>query len=136
MAEAASFLAYSSIGFEKTCTEAFDDLKAEQISLSTRVDGIVSLYNELRAKLEGGLPLNASLRTSLSQYTEAREDLIDSISTWYEKSGLAIVANVDLRSKRRVKRVHDFVENMKRELRKTKPLGQEEEEEDEEEIGK
>ena len=102
--------------------------------MSTRVDGTVSLYNELRAKLEGGMPLNASLRTSLSQYTEAREDLIDAISTWYEKSGIAIVANVDPRSKRRVKRVHDFVENMKRELRKTKPLGQEEEEEDEEET--
>ena len=118
--EPASFLAYSSIGFEKTCTEAFDDLKAEQISLSTRVDGIVGLFYDLRAKIDGGQELNASLRTSLSQYSEAREDLVDAIMIWYEKSGITIAENVDPRSKRRVKRVHDFVENMKRELRKMK----------------
>ena len=37
-AEAPSFLVYSSIGFEKTNTEAFDDLKAEQNTISTKAN--------------------------------------------------------------------------------------------------
>ena len=46
------------------------------------------------------------------------EDLVYAIMAWYDKSGRAIAANVDQHSKRRVGRVHDFVESMKKELRK------------------
>jgi len=131
-AEASSVLGYSSIGFEKTCTEAFDDLKAEQRTISTKVVEIVKLYKELKGKVEEGEELDASLRTELSLYSDAREDLVDSIMGWYERSGRAIAMNVDSLSKRHVGRVHDFVENMKRDLRKTKPLGKEENKDDDE----
>ena len=124
-AEASSLLGYSSIGFEKTCTEAFDDLKAEQRAISTKVVEIGKLYRELKGKVEEGEAegeeLDASLRTELSLYSEAREDLVDTIMGWYEKSGRTIATNVDSMSKRRVGRVHDFVESMKRDLRKTRP---------------
>ena len=103
-AEAPSFLGYSSIGFEKTCTEAFDDLKAEQRMISTKVVEIGKLYKELKGKVEegeaDGEELDASLRTELSLYSEAREDLVDAIMRWYERSGRAIVTNVDSISKR------------------------------------
>ena len=124
--DVSSFLTYSSIGFEKTCTEAFDDLKAEQTSIGTRVTEIVKLYRELNVKVMKGQELDASLRTSMFQYTEAREDVIYALKSWYEKGGRAIAANVDSMAKRRVKRVHDFVESMKRDLRKTEPLKGEE----------
>ena len=45
-----SLLGYSSIGFEKTKTEAFEDLRAEQISLSTRIKEMVRLFNDLKDK--------------------------------------------------------------------------------------
>ena len=42
-----SQLDYSAIGFSKTMTEEFDDLKKSQESLTTRVDGIRQLYLKL-----------------------------------------------------------------------------------------
>ena len=57
---ASSFLAYSSIGFEKTRTEAFDDLKAEQLTLSTKVDEIVQQYDDLKDRIEDDKTVNTS----------------------------------------------------------------------------
>ena len=122
-----SLLGYSSIGFEKTRTEAFEDLRAEQASLTTRIGEMVRLFNDLKDKDFEGEELNAS--STLQAFTESREELIDSLIGWYQKSGRQIAENVDVRSKQRVKRVHDFLEGAKRQIRRTRPLVKGEEEE-------
>ena len=127
MAKAAdSFNSYSGIGFQTTLTPAFEDLKAEQASFSTRIQELVKLFNDLKDK-----PVDADdldLTTTLQAFTESREDFMDSLRRWYARSGEAIVNHIDANSKRRVKRVHDFLEGVKRKLRTTTPLGLGEEE--------
>ena len=109
-----SLLGYSSIGFDKTKTEAFEDLRAEQSSLLTRIKEMVRLFNDLKDKEIDDDDLGVT--ATLQAFTESREELIDSLIGWYQKSGRQIVENVDIRSKRRVERVHNFLEGAKRQM--------------------
>ena len=86
-----SQLDYSAIGFSKTMTEEFDDLKKGQEALTTRVDVIKQWYTTLKKKEkeeeakvkaagenseedEGEDALHLSIQTS--QYCDARANMI------------------------------------------------------------
>ena len=118
--------AVSSIGFSKTMTEAFADLRNEQAALSTRAKEIVKMYEELKGKDAEDLEVT----TEMQEYCEGREALFDAIREWYKKSGEQIADFQDSRTEGRIKRVHDFFDRIRAMLRVTQPLGINEKEND------
>ena len=64
--DAANVSTVSSIGFSKTVTEAFADLRNEQAALSTRAKEIVKMYGELKEKDAEDLEVT----TEMQEYCE------------------------------------------------------------------
>ena len=81
-AAAANVSTVSSVGFGRTLTEAFIDLRNEQRTLSTKSKEIVRLYEELRVKDAEDLEVT----TEMQEYCEGREALFDDIKDWYRRS--------------------------------------------------
>ena len=107
-------------GFEKTCTDAFD-------AIATHIPEIVRTYNELKDEPDY---TRAILYMKKQHFCEAREDVIDSLRIWYEKSGQMIATYPDERTEKRIRKVHELLETAKEELRLTRPLGEDEEEDE------
>ena len=70
-AAAANDSTVSSIGFGRTLTEAFIDLRNEQLVLSIRTKEIAKLYGELKDKDAEDLEVS----TAMQDYCEGREAL-------------------------------------------------------------
>ena len=107
----------SSIGFGRTMTEAFVELKNEQSALATRAKGIVRAYEELKDKDAEDL----EVATEMQDYCDCREALLDDIRSWYRRSGEKIADHPDQRTEVRIKRVHDFFERIRGCLRENSP---------------
>ena len=123
-AAAANVLTVPSIGFGRTLTAAFIELRNEQFVLATRAKEITKLYEELKDKDAEDLEVT----TEMQDYCEGREALFDDIRDWYRRSGERIADCPDQRTEIRIKRVHDYFERIRRQLRETQPLGMDEEE--------
>ena len=67
---------------------------------------------------------------SASQYCETRADVIDAIQEWTTEASRTIAMFPSKRSTDRTRRTIDFINQPKVVLRKTKPIGEEENEED------
>ena len=180
-----SQLDYSAIGFSKTMTEEFEDLKKGQAELTQRLDVVLIWYYALvkqkqeaeaqsakktsaAALLSAATSAAASAATAsaaetpaktessgektaeggessgsakggevkirrsvlASQYCETRADVIDTIQEWTTDASRTIVMFPSKRSADRTRRTIDFVNQTKVVLRKTKPIGEQENEED------
>ena len=110
----------SSIGFGRTLTEAFIDLRNEQRVLSTKAKEIVKSYKELKGKD----PEDLEVTTEMQEYCEGREAFFDDIKDWYRRSGEQLADFPDHRTEVRIERVHDFLERVKGQLRETHPCSQ------------
>ena len=107
--DASNVSAVSSIGFSKTVTEAFSDLRIEQGTLSLRAKEIIKMYEELKEKDAEDLEVT----TEMQEYCEGREALFDAIREWYKRSGKQIADFPDSRTEGRIKRVHEFFYRIK-----------------------
>ena len=141
-----SQLAYSAIGFSKTMTEEFEDLKKNQRGLSQTLNGVLVWYYTLikqkweaeeKAATKGAAEAVAKSETtgekpteeggeseiqrsvSASQYCETRADLIDAIQEWTTEASRTIAMFPSKRSAHQIKRTIDFVNKSKVILRKT-----------------
>ena len=142
-----SQLDYSAIGFSKTMTEGFEDLKKAQGELTLRLDGIIAWYSVLMkqkeeaaakaaavAKVETtgektaeeGGEVAISQSVSNGQYCETRADLIEAIQVWMMEASRTIAMFPSKCSGDRKRRTIDFVNQTKVVLRRTKPIGEEE----------
>ena len=75
--DASNVSAVSSIGFSKTVTEAFSDLRIEQGTLSLRAKEIIKMYEELKEKEKEADDLE--ITTEMQEYCEGREVLFDAV---------------------------------------------------------
>ena len=133
----------SAIGFSKSMTEEFDDLKKGQEALTTRVDGIKSWYTTLKKKEEEE---EAKVKAAGENSEEEEgEDVLhlliqtsqycDAVQSWMTEAGQTIVIFPSKRLVDRKRRTVDFVNKMKVLLRKTKPIREDEGKEDAEWLG-
>ena len=132
-------------------TEEFADLKKAQADLTLRADGVVVWYTALmRQKQEAAAKAAAAAKmettgekpaeeggeveirqtVSAIQYCETRANVIDAIQEWTTEASRMIAMFPSKSSADRKRRTIDFVNQMKVVLRKTKPIGEEENEED------
>ena len=133
---------YSAIGFGKSLTEAFSDLRAEQDRIVNCLKATVRTFRRLKAKEgeededdedEEFKDLSDSVATS--RYCEDRERLLDSLRQWVFDSAYQIGENfVDSgKDAERIQRILDFVNKAKMMLRKTSPLGRQKQEREKDE---
>ena len=119
---------YGLVGFDEDTTQGIDYLKQLQNDITTKVNVIVQRYGELKDKKVDDEDDEDSLTNLNAQqeYSDDRMQIFDDLRLFYFISGVTIRCCVDEKSEIRVKRVHVFVENSKKKLRKTQPLGEEE----------
>ena len=151
---------YSRIGFQKTMSVHFEEIKGDQDLIKQKTTEVRKTYaalvkrekdfEEKKKKVEGEGSVQdwghmesqqvwvydeeMALMSAQSEYSQERQDLIGSIKVWAQDCAnqLAIFPgfNVETRKKRAV----DFINLMKRFLKATTPLGENEEEEEEDKI--
>ena len=126
---------YSAIGFGRSMTEAFDELRTEQDRIVKCLKATVRTYRKLKTRGEEEeeeedefKDLSESIATT--RYCEDRERLMDSLRQWTFDSAFQIGENfVDAeKDAERIQRILDFVNSAKTMLRATTPLGRQTEE--------
>ena len=126
---------YSAIGFGRSMTEAFDELRTEQDRIVKCLKATVRTFRKLKTRGEEEeeeedefKDLSESIATS--RYCEDRERLMDSLRQWTFDSAFQIGDNfVDAeKDAERIQRILDFVNSAKTMLRATTPLGRQTEE--------
>ena len=115
--------------FNSTTNEAYDDLRAIQAKITTRIEEIKRLYEELEPSERQG---EESLELSMKRiaYNEARAEVMDELVSWYLSSGSTIAEQPGNRPLLKITGTHTYLKCAKALLRKTKPLGAEEDEKD------
>ena len=125
---------YSAIGFGRSMTEAFDELRTEQDRIVKCLKATIRTFRKLKTKGEEEeeedefRDLSESIETS--RYCEDRERLMDSLRQWTFDSAFQISENFMDAEKdaERIQRILDFVNKSKTMLRLTEPLGRQTEE--------
>ena len=79
-------LDYSAIGFSKTMTEEFNDLKKGQEVLTSRVDGIKQWYTMLKKEEEEEAKVKAAGRNSEEEEGEDALHLSIQVSQYYKSA--------------------------------------------------
>ena len=109
---------YSAIGFGRSMTEAFDELRTEQDRIVKCLKATIRTFRKLKTKGEEEeededefKDLSESIETS--RYCEDRERLMDSLRQWTFDSAFQISENfVDAeKDAERIQRILDFVKN-------------------------
>ena len=127
---------YSAIGFGKSMTEAFDELRTEQDRIVACLKSTIRTFRELKKKdgqeEEGEEDEFKDLSESIatSRYCEDRERIMDSLRQWTFDAAYQISDNyVDAeKDADRIQRILDFINKAKTMLRLTTPLGRQTEE--------
>ena len=128
---------YSAIGFGKSMTEAFDELRTEQDRIVACLKSTIRTFRELKKKEDQEeeeededefKDLSDSIATS--RYCEDRERIMDSLRQWTFDAAYQISDNyVDAeKDADRIQRILDFVNKAKTMLRLTSPLGKQKDE--------
>ena len=115
--------------FNATTNEAYDDLRAVQSKLSTKIEEVRRIFEELKpSEDKGEESLDPNMR--IAAYNEARADVLDELDTWYLNSGRTIAEQPGKRPMLKIAGTHKFLKCAKALLRKTTPIGEEEDEKD------
>ena len=155
---------YSGIGFERTRSVHFETLKQAQAFVLSKVLGVKNGFRRLvqrESKWESrkkvleaeaakqGLMLSdiwvysdedsdeeAALEVAKLQYCEERQESFKLVKVWAQDSANQISMFPGYDDEKRKKRALDFIKLMKKHLRSTTPLGEEEEDEDFDWLGR
>ena len=104
--------AISAIGLESTLTEEFQELKAFQAEVAHQVDRVVDYFDRVKDIVVDELKNGSGQRLlDLETFDEERHTAVDLLRSYYEKTAVAVQFHVDERTKRRVKKIHRFVNN-------------------------
>ena len=149
---------YSRIGFQKTMSIHFEDIKADQDLIQNKVTEVRKTFEALvkrekefeerKKRVEEGGSVQdwgllgstgiyeeeMALITAQRDYSQDRQDLMACLKVWAQDCAnqLAIFPGYNVETRR--KRAIDFINLMKRFIKATTPLGEEEEEEEEDKI--
>ena len=127
--------AISAIGLESTLTEEFQELKAFQAEVAHQVDRVVDYFDRVKDIVVDELKNGSGQRLlDLETFDEERHAAVDLLRSYYEKTAVAVQFYVDERSKRRVKKIHRFVNVMKVRLSATKEMAADGEPEEEDAL--
>ena len=114
--------AISAIGLEQTMTEEFQELKGLQAEVSRQIDNVVDYYQRVKDfvvdEAQNG---SGEILMDLENFDEERHAAVEALSEYYAKTALAVRVYIDANSRKRVKKIHRFV-NMKVKLLLTKEM--------------
>ena len=113
--------AISAIGLESTMTEEFQELKALQVEVANQVDKVVDYYERVKGIIDKSQNRSGQRLVELETFDEEQHAAVEMLSDYYSKTALAVRLNVDAKSRRRVKKIHRFV-NMMVKLPATKEM--------------
>ena len=111
--------AISAIGLEKTMTEEFQELKGLQAEVSRQVDQVVDFYQRDFVVDESQ---NGEILMDLENFDEERHAAVEALAEYYAKTASAVRVFIDDNSRKRVKKIHHFVNMMKVKLLQTKEM--------------
>ena len=115
--------------FNQTTNEAYDDLRAIQSKITTKIEEVKRLYEELKP-LEDRGEESLDLTMRMTAFNEARADALDDLENWYLRSGSTICEQPGKRPMLKIIGTHKFLKCAKALLKKTSPLGTTEDEKD------
>ena len=106
--------AISAIGLESTLTEEFQELKAYQVEVAHQVEKVVDYYGRVKDFVIDELQNGSGQKLiELETFDEERHAAVEMLMDYHEKTAVAVRAYVDERSRRRVKKIHRFINLMK-----------------------
>ena len=145
---------YYRIGFQKTMSVHFEELKSDQELIKQKTTEIRKTFSALvkrerelegrKKKMEGEGSVQdwgdmesqqawvfdeeMALATAQSEYSQERQDLMGCIKVWAQDCANQLATFPGFNVETRKKRAVDFINLMKKFLKATKPLGEDEEE--------
>ena len=106
--------AISAIGLESTMMEEFQELKAYQVEVSNQIDRVVEYYDRVKDIVIDELQNGSGQRLiELETFDEERHAAVEMLQSYYVKTAVAVRVHVDEKSRRRVKKIHRFINMMK-----------------------
>merc|ERR1739842_65070 len=113
--------------FNATKEDAYDDLRAMKTAVTMKIKEVVRLYEELKDITdEGTKDLDEDSRKI--DYDLARTEVMGDLQNWYVTTGETIREKPGMKPAMKVKAAHAYMKKAKAYLRKTTPLGGDEEE--------
>ena len=115
--------AISPIGLESTMTEEFLELKAFQVEVAHQVEKVVEYFGRVKDFVIDELQ-NGSGQTliKLETFDEERHAAVEMLSDYYSRMAVVVRENVNEKLRRRVKKIHRFINLMKIKLSTTKEM--------------
>ena len=115
--------AISAIGLESTMTKEFQELKALQSEVSNQVDRVVDYYERVKDMVVDETQNGSGQQLiDLETFDEERHAAVEILLSYYSKTAAAVRLHVDAKSRKRVKKIHRFVNMMKVKLESTKEM--------------
>ena len=115
--------AISAIGLEQTMTEEFQELKALQAEVSCQIDQVVDYYQRVKDfVVDESQNGRGEVLMDLKNFDKERHAAVEALSEYYGKTALAVRVYIDANSRKRVKKIHRFVNMMKVKLCATKEM--------------
>ena len=119
--------------FDATTDGAYDDLRALKVAATKKLNVIVRTYETLKMIADDDDLEHLEASTQKWEYNEARVDFMVNLERWYQKSGKTIRERPGNRPTMKVRNTHAYMRKVKRVLRKTTMLGEQEEDEEDKE---
>ena len=104
--------------FNATTNEAYDDLRAIQSKITTKIGEVRKIYEELKPSEDQGEE-DLELNMKLNSYNEARAEILDDLGAWYLRSGQTINEQPGNRPLLKIVGTHKFLKCAKALLAKT-----------------
>ena len=118
----------SAIGLEKTTTEEFQELKGLQAEVQEKVAKVADFYKRVKDNVvDDSQDGSGAILMELEQFDEDRHGAVEALAEYYAKTAIAVSLYVDANSEKRVKKIHRFVNNMKKSLLRTQEMAAEDE---------
>ena len=119
--------AMSAIGLERTMTEAFQDLKGVQAEVQEKVTKVNDFYERVKDYVvDDSQNGSGAILMELEQFDEDRHAAVEALAEYYARTAIAVNLHIDADSKKREKKIHRFVNNMKMSLLRTEEMAAEE----------
>ena len=115
--------AISAIGLEQTMTEEFQELKGLQAEVQGKVFKVTDSYKRVKDfVVDDSKDESGAILIELEQFDEDRHAAVEALMDYYIKTALAVRLFIDENSRVRVKKIHRFMNTMKKCLLRTKEM--------------